>query len=327
MLLAQDAGGRDRAELAAAFIDPAKGVLDAEAAYAGARDIVAETVAETASVRQAVREATRRTGLLRVARKEAAADAEGKYQLYYEFGESLANCPPHHILAISSGEREGVLKADVEANHDAFIGTLQRRYAHGRGFVADEVRAAVADGYKRLQPGDRARSTRRAERARRAARADGVRGQPARPAAPAATARPRGDGPRPGYRTGCKVAVVDATGKYLESGVVYLHQPERARQTLLQIVRRYGVQVIAIGNGTASRETEALVADVIRVQGGIKYVLVSEAGASVYSASDIAREEFRIFDATQRGNVSIARRLQDPLAELEVYWIQRPIRA
>ena len=350
VLLAQDAGGRDRAELAAAFIDPAKGVPDAEAAYAGARDIVAETVAETASVRQAVREATRRTGLLRVARKEAAADAEGKYQLYYEFGESLAKLPPHRILAINRGEREGVLKADVEANHDAFIGTLQRRYAHGRGFVADEVRVAVADGYKRLlapaiERDLRAELSERAELHALTVFAANLRGLLLQPPLRGRVVM----GLDPGYRTGCKVAVVDATGKYLEGGVVYLHQPERARQTLLQIVRRYGVQVIAIGNGTASRETEALVVDVIKSlehrqgdketrgqrdvtddtllasqspgllvshESPLRYTIVSEAGASVYSASEAARAEFPELDATQRGNVSIARRLQDPLAEL-----------
>ncbi|HRC77743.1 MAG TPA: Tex-like N-terminal domain-containing protein, partial [Kouleothrix sp.] len=149
-LLAQDASGRDRDALAAAFVDPEKGVADVEAAYAGARDIVAETVAETAAVRQAVREATRRTGVLRVVRKDEAADAEGKYRLYYEFGESLAKLPPHRILAINRGEHEGALKADVDANHDAFVATLQKRYAHGGGWLAGEIRAAVADGYKRL---------------------------------------------------------------------------------------------------------------------------------------------------------------------------------
>jgi len=149
-LLAQNAGGKTRSALAEAFVDPEKGVADIEAAYAGARDIVAETIAETAAVRQSVREAVRRTGVVRVVRKDETADAEGKYRLYHEFGEALTTLPPHRILAINRGEREGVLKVALEANDDAFVATLQRRYAGGHGFVADEVRAAVADGYKRL---------------------------------------------------------------------------------------------------------------------------------------------------------------------------------
>ncbi|MFN8504968.1 Tex family protein [Kouleothrix sp.] len=348
-LLAQDASGRDRDALAAAFVDPEKGVADVEAAYAGARDIVAETVAETAAVRQAVREATRRTGVLRVVRKDEAADAEGKYRLYYEFGESLAKLPPHRILAINRGEHEGALKADVDANHDAFVATLQKRYAHGGGWLAGEVRAAVADGYKRLlapaiERDLRAELTERAEEHALAVFAANLRGLLLQPPLRGRVVM----GVDPGFRTGCKIAVVDATGKYLEGGVVYLHQPDKAKDTLLKTVRRWGVQIIAIGNGTASRETEALVAEVIKqadqarktkdesssetsqnhepgdnkrssfVVGSslLRYVMVSEAGASVYSASEAARDEFPELDATQRGNVSIARRLQDPLAEL-----------
>src|SRR6266540_876953 len=358
LLLAQDAGGQSRVDLAAAFVDPERGVADTEAAYAGARDIIAETVAETAAVRQAVREATRRTGVLRVVRKEAAADAEGKYQLYHEFGESLTTLPPHRILAINRGEREGALKVEVEANHDAFIGTLQRRYATGRGFVADEVRAALADGYKRLlapaiERDLRAELTERAGEHALTIVAANLRGLLVQPPLRGRIVM----GLDPGFRTGCKVAVVDATGKYLDGGVVYLHQPDKATDTLLKMAQKWGVQIIAIGNGTASRETEALVAEVIKlydvtsrsradvssgtgdgatgrpgegaisldpvapslhrpVASSLKYVMVSEAGASVYSASEAARDEFPDLDATQRGNISIARRLQDPLAEL-----------
>jgi uncharacterized protein len=346
ILLAQGAGSRSRDELAAAFVDPEKGVADVEAAYAGARDIVAEIVVETASVRQAVREATRRTGVARVARKNDAADAEGKYQLYHDFGEALTTLPPHRILAINRGEREGVLKVEVDANHDAFVATLQRRYAKAAGWLGDEVRAAVADGYKRLLAPAIERDLRAELTDRAEAHALTIFGANLRGLLLQAPLRGRVVmGVDPGFRTGCKVAVVDATGKYLEGGVIYLHQPDQARDTLLATIRRWGVQVIAIGNGTASRETEALVADVIKAhdqaqedkktrrQGddnrsispspslpvslsSLKYVIVSEAGASVYSASEQARDEFPDLDATQRGNVSIARRLQDPLAEL-----------
>jgi len=347
LLLTQDAGGQSRTDLAASFVDPERGVEDIEAAYAGARDIIAETVAETAAVRQAVREATRRTGVLRVVRKEETADAEGKYQLYHEFGESLTTLPPHRILAINRGEREGALKVEVEANHDAFVSTLQKRYATGQGFVADEVRTAVADGYKRLlapaiERDLRADLTEGAEAHALTIFAANLRGLLLQPPLRGRIVM----GIDPGYRTGCKVAVVDATGKYLEGGVVYLHHPDKAKETLLKMTQMWGVQVVAIGNGTASRETEALVAEVINMNeerrtknderrtkndersaidassafslqpSSLKYVMVSEAGASVYSASETARDEFPDLDATQRGNVSIARRLQDPLAEL-----------
>src|SRR5215213_6411120 len=335
-LLAQDAGGKSRAALAESFVDPEKGVADIEAAYAGARDIVAEMIAETAAVRQAVREAVRRTGVVRVARKDESADAEGKYRLYHEFGEALTTLPPHRILAINRGEREGVLKVALEANDDAFVATLQRRYAGGQGFVAAEVRAAVADGYKRLlapaiERDLRGDLTERAEAHALTIFAANLRGLLLQPPLRGRIVM----GLDPGFRTGCKVAVVDATGKYLEGGVVYLHQPDKAKEALLKTIQRWGVQIIAIGNGTASRETEALVAEVIRELGvgsrelgdasqpptpnsqlPLRYVMVSEAGASVYSTSEAARDEFPDLDATQRGNVSIARRLQDPLAEL-----------
>jgi uncharacterized protein len=340
-LLAQDASGKRREELAAPFIDAEKGVADADAAYAGARDIVAETIAETAAVRQALREATRRTGTVRAVRKEETADAEGKYQLYYDFGEKLATLPPHRILAINRGEREGALKVMVEANHDAFIGTLQRRYATAPGWLGDEVRAAVADGYKRLlapaiERDLRSELTERAETHALSIFAANLRGLLLQPPLRGKVVM----GIDPGYRTGCKVALVDATGKYLEGGVIYLHQPDNAKATLLRMAQKWGAQIVAIGNGTASRETEALVVEVIKLHDdrrpttdegdsssvlrpssetkapALRYVMVSEAGASVYSASATAREEFPDLDATQRGNVSIARRLQDPLAEL-----------
>ncbi len=317
LLLAQQADSRTRAEVAASFVDPEKGIDDSEAALAGARDIAAEQIMETAAVRQAVREATRRTGVVSVARRDEAADPDGKYRDYYAFRGELASMPPHRILAINRAEHEEAVKAEIEANHDAFIGTLQRRYAPATSWVGAELRTAIMDGYKRLlspaiERDLRTELTEKAEAHALTIFAANLRGLLLQPPLRGRIVM----GVDPGFRTGCKVAVVDATGKYLEGGVIYLHQPDRAREQLLASIRRWAVQIVAIGNGTASRETEALVADVIRKQGGINYVLVSEAGASVYSASDIAREEFPDLDATQRGNVSIARRLQDPLAEL-----------
>ncbi len=307
-------------------------VPDTAAALAGARDIIAERIAETAKVRQALREATRRTAALRTARKQDANDEKGTYQQYYEFSQPLAALPPHRILAINRGEREGVLSVSLAANHDAFIGSLQRRYAPGDSWMDDEIRAAVADGYRRLlapaiERELRSELTERAEQHALGIFAANLRRLLLQPPL-------RGRivlGIDPGYRTGCKLAVVDATGKYLQGDLIYLHQPERARETLLRLCRRWGVEVIAIGNGTASRETEALVAEVIRMAAegqpapmadepsaprSLQYIIVSEAGASVYSASEAAREEFPTLDATERGTISIARRLQDPLAEL-----------
>ena len=322
LLLAQEAGGKSREAIGLPFVSAERGVADVEAAYAGARDIVAETVAETASMRQAVREATRRTGALAVGREKDGEDPQGKFQLYYEFSAPLRELPPHRVLAINRGEREGVLKVALDTNHDAFIGTLQKRYAKAAGWLGDEVRAAVADGYRRLlapaiERELRAELTDRAETHALTIFAANLRGLLLQPPL-------RGQvvlGIDPGYRTGCKVAAVDATGKYLGGSLIYLHQFDKARADLLRLARQWGAQIIAIGNGTASRETEALVAQLLREHKGelpqlSGYVMVSEAGASVYSASPAARDEFPALDATERGTISIARRLQDPLAEL-----------
>jgi uncharacterized protein len=315
-LLAQDDAGQTREDAAAPFLTD--NVPDVDAALAGARDIVAEQVAETASIRQALREAWRRTGRLRTLRRDEAADEKGVYRLYYEFDQPLVDLPPHRILAINRGEREDVLRVGIDANHQAFIQTVQRRYVRSQGWIGAEVREAVADGYRRLLAPALERElrnelTERAERHALEVFAANLRGL-------LLQSPLRGQvvlGIDPGYRTGCKLAVVDATGKYLAGSMIYLHQPERAQATLLELIGRWQVQVIAIGNGTASRETEALVAEVIKAAPhSLHYTLVSEAGASVYSASDTARQEFPELEASERGNISIARRLQDPLAEL-----------
>jgi uncharacterized protein len=310
------AAGAGPAEAAAPFLS--EQVPDAAAALAGARDIIAEQVAETAKVRQAVREATRRSGSLAVGRRKDAEDEKGTYQQYYEFRQPLAALPPHRILAINRGEEKKVLSVGVDADHDGFIGSLQKRYAPGATWMDAELRAAVADGYKRLlapavERDLRAELTARAEQHALVVFAANLRRLLLQPPLRGRVVL----GVDPGFRTGCKLAVVDATGKYLQGELIYLHQPDRARESLLRLCQQWGVQVIAIGNGTASRETEALVAEVIRrAKFPLQYVIVSEAGASVYSASEAARDEFPDLDATERGNISIARRLQDPLAEL-----------
>lgn len=316
LLLGRELGDQNSDQLAAPFLS--EQVPDTAAALAGACAIVAEQVAETAHVRQSVREATRRTAALRVARKAAALDEKGVYQQYYEFTQALASLPPHRILAINRGERDDVLTVGLELNHEAFISSLQRRYAPGTAWVDATLRTAVADGYKRLLAPAIERELRNelSERAERHALelfALNLRRLLLQPPLRGRVVL----GLDPGYRTGCKLAVVDATGKHLAGDLIYLHQPERAQTTLAECCARWGVQVIAIGNGTASREAEALVAEVVRAaQSPLQYTIVSEAGASVYSVSEQARSEFPALDATERGTISIARRLQDPLAEL-----------
>jgi protein Tex len=331
LLLSRRDGGRSAEQLCAPFLN--EQVPDTAAALAGARDIVAETVAETAAVRQHVRDGLRRTAALAVSRKAESNDEKGVYQAYYDFRQPLKALPPHRVLAINRGEREEVLKVSLEADHERLAGPIERRYAPGNGWMDAELREAIADGYKRLllpaiERELRNELTAQAEQHALGIFAANLRRLLLQPPLRGKTVL----GIDPGYRSGCKLAVVDPTGKYLAGELIYLHQPERAKETLRKLCAQYAVEVIAIGNGTASRETEALVADVIKTddrvaakserssagdrQSSLQYILVSEAGASVYSASETAREEFPDLDATERGNISIARRLQDPLAEL-----------
>jgi uncharacterized protein len=295
-------------------------------AYAGARDIVAEVVAEDAAIRQAVRDRTLREGVLVSSQGDASADAEKKYEMYYEFRERLASLPAHRLLAINRGEREGALRVKLEAPSEEMVRILERRYlTNPRSVFAGQVREALQDAYNRLLAPTIAREL----RAARTEEAEGeaiavfdanLRGLLLQPPIRGQTVI----GIDPGYRTGCKVAVVDATSRYLHGTTIYPHPPQRAWDeslaTLRRLVLRYGVRVIAIGNGTASRESEALVAALIGAlpEGApdARYLIVNEAGASVYSASDVARKELPDLDVAMRGAVSIARRVQDPLAEL-----------
>jgi uncharacterized protein len=314
---------------AQAFLDAEKGVNTIQEAYAGARDIVAEVIAEDANVRGAVRATFFKASTLsaRVADPEKIAekDPNGVYQLYYEFNESVTRLVPHRILALNRAEREEVLRVDVALPYEqAQPDILQHYPVKPASPFADHLSEAMEDGYKRLlapamEREVRVELTRRAEEHAINIFAANLRNLLLQPPL-------RGRqvlGIDPGYRTGCKLAVVDETGKYLESDTMYLHQPEKAQQTLRRLLAQYNISVIAIGNGTASRETEQMVAALIRdleqetgKHGQLGYVIVNEAGASVYSASEAARQEFPTLDATQRGTISIARRLQDPLAEL-----------
>jgi uncharacterized protein len=293
-----------------------------EEAYAGARDIVAEVVSEDADLRKRVREQTLDQGRLVCAVADASLDPQGKYQMYYEYSEPLQDIPPHRLLAINRGEKEGVLRVKVEAPEDEIMVAAQGRYLKNeRSIFAIQAREAAADGYKRLMAPSIERELRNARTDEADDHAIKVFAANLRNLLLQPPLRgKRVMGIDPGYRTGCKVALVDETGKFLGGTTIYPHEPQKqwdeAREVLVNLVTKGEIDVITIGNGTASRETEALAAEVIAEAGQGAYVIVNEAGASVYSASPLAREELPGMDVSMRGAVSIARRLQDPLAEL-----------
>ncbi len=308
-------------------IDAAAGYVNAEAGYdtperalAGAADIVAEVVAEDAENVADLRSFTENTGEM----VSVAVDADEKtpYEPYYDFAEPLRKIPNHRILAIDRGEREGKLRVRVSVDTEAAIARLGARWPRRQGVFAPILDAAVADGYKRLM----APSLEREARAKLTVRAqmDAIKVF-AKNVESLLSARPV-RGARiialdPGYRTGCKVAVLDETGKLLDHGVVYPTPPRRdvvgTKRELARLVKRYRINTIVIGNGTASRETEEVVSSFISEQApDLRYTIVNEAGASVYSASELASEEYPDLDVTTRGAMSLGRRLQDPLAEL-----------
>ena len=298
-----------------------EGVLTAEDALAGARDILAEVVAEDPEVRGFARRSALQDGSLVSAKVPKAEDPQEKYSLYYGFSEAVRLVQPHRVLAVDRGEEEGVLRVSAELPEQAILSFMAVRWKAKEPLWQEEIQKALADGLKRLLGPSIEREVRNSltEKAQKhaisvfAANLKALLLQPPM----------RGQvvlAIDPGFRTGCKVVVVDATGKPLLDGfAIYPHEPQQrwgeSVEKLRELISRYDVKVLAIGNGTASRESEKLVAEAI--QGlNLHYVMVSEAGASVYSASEIAREEFPDLDATQRGTISIARRLQDPLAEL-----------
>jgi uncharacterized protein len=315
--------GEPRRE-AAAFVDGAKGVADVEAALAGARDICAERIAERAEVRALVRDAFARTGLVRVRKTREHAKAATKFDAYASYEEPASRMPSHRVLAIRRGEAQGVLRVAVEIDLAAAGDALVRlaRVRRGSAWGA-QLELAARDALERLV----APSVEGEVRADRNAAADRDAVEVfARNLRQLLLAAPLGPktvvGVDPGQRTGCKLAVVDATGRPVEHSVLFLVQGEagiaRARADLRAVCARHRPAAIAVGNGTHGRETEAFVRDALSSGGrsDILVVSVSEAGASVYSASELARDELPDLDVTVRGAVSIARRLQDPLAEL-----------
>ena len=322
LLFAQGPDCPDPAEEAAKYIDPEKGVETAEDALAGASDIVAELLSDDAELRKALRALLAKNGTLR---SEAAVEEDTVYRLYYDFTQPLSRMQGHQVLAINRGEKEEKLKVSVRLDRELALRTLRRRVVMPGSRAMEFVKAAAEDAYDRLIFPSLEREARSAltEEA-----GEGAVGQFALNLKPLLMQPPvKGKvtmGLDPGYRMGCKVAVVDGTGKVLDTAVVYPTYNERKKAEaialLSRLIQKHGVEHIAIGNGTASRETEQMAVELIRQVGAagaqVRYMIVSEAGASVYSASELAAAEFPEYDVNLRSAVSIARRLQDPLAEL-----------
>ena len=317
-IFAQD--GADPAALAQAYIDPEKGVNSLEEALQGASDIIAEDLSDDADIRKALRELTMRKGMFSC---KAVEDAEenGVYKLYYDFNTSISRLMDHQILAMNRGEKEDILKISITLPGNDGAALVCRKALKPTMFVSQFVKAAALDAYDRLIFPAIQREVRTALSDRAYA---GAISNFALNLKPLLMQPPvKGFvtmGLDPGYRNGCKVAVVDATGKVLDTAVVYPtfgeNQKRQAIAKLSQLMKQHRVSHIAIGNGTASRETEAMTVEMLASFPNASYMIVNEAGASVYSASPLAAEEFPEFDVNLRSAVSIARRLQDPLAEL-----------
>lgn len=317
IIFAQD--GQDIQELAKDFINEEKGVATAEEAIAGALDIIAENLSDDADIRKALRELCSRRGSL--VSKAADPEADTVYKLYYDFNQPISRLLDHQILAINRGEKEDILKVTVTLPGNEGPALVCRAALKPTMQISRMVKAAAEDAYERLIFPSIQREVRNALTDRAS---EGAIHNFALNLKPLLMQPPvKGFvtmGLDPGYRNGCKVAVVDATGKVLATSVVYPTFNERKKQeaitTLSGLMRKFGVRHIAIGNGTASRETEAMTVELLRSFPEASYAIVNEAGASVYSTSPLAAEEFPEYDVNLRSAVSIARRLQDPLAEL-----------
>ena len=322
LLFAQERNCPRPEDAARDFLSPEKGVDTVADALQGASDIIAEQISDDAVIRKALRDLLGRQGQLVSC---AATEEDSVYRLYYDFTQSLSKLQGHQILAINRGEKENMLKVSVTLDRDRALPLLRRAVVKPGSPAMEFIKAAAEDAYDRLLfP-----SLEREERSRLTEQAtEGAIGQFALNLKPLLMQPPvKGKvtmGLDPGYRMGCKVAVVDETGKVLDTTVVYptygARQEQEAIATLAKLVAKDGVENIAIGNGTASRETEQMAVKLIHqvneAGAHVSYMIVSEAGASVYSASKLAAEEFPQFDVNLRSAVSIARRLQDPLAEL-----------
>jgi len=311
--------GEDPAQLAADYIDPEKGVESLEDALAGASDIIAEMISDDPDIRKVLRQKMERQAVVTV--RAVDPEKESVYQLYYEFSSPVSKLQNHQILAINRGEKEEFLKVSATLPGAEGVAAVCRGALKPQAWVSAFVKAAAEDAYTRLiQPSiERELRNTLTDRAAESAIANfALNLKPLlmqRPVKGFVTM-----GLDPGYKNGCKVAVVDGTGRVLDTAVVYptfsQRKKDEAIDVLSRMARKHGVKHIAIGNGTASRETEAMTVEMLKNLPGVSYMIVNEAGASVYSASKLAAEEFPDYDVNLRSAVSIARRLQDPLAEL-----------
>lgn len=306
-------------ELAADYINEELGVETAEDALQGAMDIIAELISDDADVRKRMRFVCMAHGILNV---KAAAEDAGVYEMYKDYSEPLSKIADHRILAVNRGEKEEILKVSVDFDKDKAMFIIGKNHIKDGSPATETVRAAAEDAYSRLIFPSIEREIRSELTERAGTNAIKVFSTNLRQLLMQPPVRDKVTiGLDPGYRTGCKVAVVDGTGKVLDTGVIYPVPPknkiEEAKSIIKGFIKKYSARVFAIGNGTASHETEVFAAELIKeLDDGLSYMVVSEAGASVYSASKLAAEEFPDYDVSLRSAVSIARRLQDPLAEL-----------
>ncbi|MFP4547114.1 MAG: Tex family protein [Fidelibacterota bacterium] len=324
LILLQREREKSPQEVAREFVDPGKEVNSPEEALQGAEDIIAEMVSDDADNRQFIRDFTWKKGLLETGVRKKQAEEDSVYEMYYDYSEKLSTLPSHRILAINRGEKQKILRAKVIIDTDPIIRFLEQKYiTNPKSVFTDNLQNAVRDAYLRLiskaiEREVRSTLTEKAEEKAIQVFAENLKKLLLQPPLQHQIIL----GIDPAYRTGCKVAVIDQTGKYLAGNTIFPHPPQNryaeAKNTLAKMIEKYQVTSIAIGNGTASRETEAMVAELISEldHPDLKYIIVDEAGASVYSASKTAKEEFPDLEASLRGNISIARRLLDPLSEL-----------
>ncbi len=308
-------------DIAKEYIDPERGVETSEDALNGASDIIAENISNNAEYRKYIREKTMQTGIMDVCAKDT--EKESVYEMYYEFSQSLTKIADHRILAINRGEKEDFLSVTITADNDSFVDYITSDIIKDSGSVfAPFIKASAEDSFKRLiwpsiEREIRNELTDRASDSAIKLFSKNLKALLMQPPIKGKTVL----GIDPGYRTGCKVAVIDHTGKVLDTGIIYCtlpnHDKDKSEKFVLSLISKYDIDIIAIGNGTASKESEIFVSDLIRkCEKKLYYMMVNEAGASVYSASKEGAEEFPDFTVEQRSAVSIARRMQDPLVEL-----------
>ena len=308
-------------EEAEKFISIEKGVQSVIEALEGARDIIAEIISENALVRESIRDLFKKTANIKSKVIKGKEDVGEKFNDYFQWEEKLMSCPSHRLLAMRRGEKEDILILDLVVDTDEALSLIEKKIITSRGEAANQLKESIIDGYKRLlnpsiEAEMRLHTKQIAEEKSILVFADNLR--------ELLLASPLGEkailGIDPGFRSGCKVVALNKQGKLLQEAVIYPHEPQKqkneAEMIVLAFCQKHQIEAIAIGNGTASRETEQFIRNIDVLPKEISVIVVSEAGASVYSASDVAREEFSDYDLTVRGAVSIARRLADPLAEL-----------